>query len=307
MQRYSARRPTGKYTTKYRTQRRKSRLTKQMKGMSAIKAGSTFIRTYNKFYPSLSPNLQLCVPAFGDTRFAFSTYSPSGLGANCTYFFYDPINLTRPINLAATDAGENLFSPQIRYLMGLYQEARLRMTRYQFDFSLDCISTNFVSGNSQNPPDRLDVAVGVVPLQYMRSSTGVSHSISQAGDQQIGVDYYSALTHMKGAQFFSLTTNGDKSNYKATVYVDGLSHTGNILSLTSSNSWDPSQRTPSTTITYPTVSNQNVVLLALRYKCHTDVNISNDFHVRMSLKVDSHYHFTDLVPQFPYANTTQIQ
>lgn len=303
MQRYTARRPT--YSAKYRTQRKKRKLTYSMKGMTASKS-SLVTRQYNKFYPSLPPNLHLCIPSYGDTRYQFSTFTAAGLGAQCTYVFYNTLDLLAVIQAGALDFAENLFCPQINYLMGIYQEARFKMQKMSFDFSLDNVFTNFISGNSQNPPDRLDVAIGVVPISYMRNSSGTSLTAVNAGTQFIGVDYYSALTHMKGAQFFSLTTDGTKSNYKAQVYIDGLSHTGNNLSITSSNAWEPTTRVPSTTVTYPTTTQQQVVLLAMRYKTHTDTNISNDFFVRTSIKLDSHLHFTDRVPECPYVVSSQI-
>ena len=290
---------------RYGRKQYKKRFTRLQKKYNSSMFRSMSMVRYNKFFPTLPTNNYLCVPCFGDTRYTFDTYS-STQPSQCRYIFWDCLDMSQNLNTATTGLSALWWYVQLINQMQLYQEGRYKMAKLSIDTSLDAVTTNYISGNSQNPPDRLDVAFGAVPLSYLKTSAGTQHTYNQAGNWQTDVDYYSALTHMKAASFYSLTTDGQKSNYKASAYIDGYSHTGTTQSINSTMTWGIGSVIPTTNITWPNPSTRQVFLLALRHRCHSDVNITNNFSLRISLKMDQHIHFTDSVPNMPYATTTQI-
>lgn len=259
-----------------------------------------------KFFPGLPQNCYQMCPVLGDTRYGFDTFS-STLSADCHYVFWDPIDFSRDLNTSfATSSGQKWYKVQLLQMMALYQEARFKMTKLSIDVSLDSISTNFVAANSQNPPDRIDLSLCVVPLTYLKTSAGVAHTATQAGTWFTGVDYYSASTHKKGTQFFSLTTDGNKSNYKASQYIDGYAHNGITQSILSNMTFSPLSDLPTQSVTYPNPSSREVFLLSVRFRCHSDTNINNTMYLRISAKMEAHMHFCDPVANWPYATSTGI-
>lgn len=258
----------------------------------------------NKFYPGLSQNLYQMCEALADSRYTFDTFDT--IPAQCKFSVIDTVNLSLPINaIGPTGSGKNWYYNQLINNLNTYQEARLKMTKFSIDMSVDC-QTTIGSSTAISPTDRLDVALAVVPLAYIRTTTGVVYSLSDIGSWDSGVDYYSALTHMRGAKFFSLTTDGSKSNMKATFYIDGLAHNGVYQTVTSKITWIPTAQQPDATLSWPSSSERQVILIAIRYKTHNNSSTINEMNVRYSLRCQNSYHFTDIVPVWPYATATGI-
>jgi len=295
--RLQGRRPKyGKSSYKKRT----SRLQRQY--VASPRTGS--VLATNKFYPGLQQNLYQSVDAVADTRFQFDTYDI--LGAMCRWTTFDIVDLSKPINTSGpTGSGRNWYYNQLINNLNTYQEARLKMSKFSIDISLDT-QTTIGASTAISPCDRIDIALAVVPNGYIRDVGGVLHGLADIGTWNMGVDYYSALTHMKGAKFFSLTTDGTKSNTKATFYIDGLSHNGVSPAIKSTATWTPVAHQPDSTITWPTSTERQIILMAVRYKAHSNNSIINEMNLRYSLRVQNSYHFTDIVPQWPYATGTGI-
>lgn len=257
-------------------------------------------------YQSLPPIMHLSIPVLGDSYVEFDTYHATQ-HAQTQYIYWDLLDFSQNLNnLSTGSSGLNWFYNQFINMMAIYAEGRYRAHKFSIDLSLDAVTTNYIEGNSQNPPDRLDVGLGIVPLSYLRTVSGVPHVYTNAGNWFNSVDYYSALTHHKGAKFFSLTTDGSKSNMKASVMCSGYDHTGSTVSALASNSWPSNTELPSTTIRWPSQTERQMVLLVLRYRTHNDSNVLNKFGVRMSCKMDNHMQFCDLQPQWPIATTSDI-
>lgn len=298
---------TGMKATGYRKRtfkkRRTNRLYKAYKRNLA--SDSAPLMVSGKFYRSLPHNMPLCIQSNGDCRYSIDTFSATK-AFECYYVYYNPLNLLDTIFSGGPIGLRDLKCYPMNHLMSIYQEAKIRNVKYSLDISLDAKAVQTVGVNEIIPPQRLDVAFGVVPLTYLRASNQTPHSIVNAGDFYVGVDYYSALSQHRGSQFFSLTADGTKSNFKATAYVDGYAHGTTLLSYTSTNSYLVSDQVPSTTITTPTAPQSVVVpLLAFRVPNHSSNNLTNTFFVRVSIKMDNHLIFSNPVPVMPY-NTADV-
>jgi len=297
-----AMKPSG-YRKRTFKKRRTNRLYKAYKRNYASEA--TPMMVSGKFYRSLPSNMPLCLQANGDCRYQIDTFSGSK-AFECYYVFYNPLNNLDTINSGGPTGLRDLKCYPMIHLMSIYQEAKIRNVKYTLDISLDVKGTQITGVNEIIPPQRLDVAFGVVPLSYIRASNQTPHPITAAGDFYSGVDYYSALSQHRGAQYFSLTADGTKSNYTATAYIDGYAHGTTLQSYTSTNSYINTDFVPSTTVTAPTAPQSVVVpLLAFRTPTHTSMNLSNTFYIRVSIKMDNHLIFSNPVPVMPY-NTVEV-
>jgi len=158
--------------------------------------------------------MPLCLQAIGDTRYQIDTYNASK-AFECCYVFFNPLNNTDTINSAGPSGLRDLKCFPMSHLMSIYQEAKIRNVKFTLDLSLDVKGFQLTGANEITPPQRVDVAFGAVPLSYIRASNQTPFTMASAGDFLIGVDYYTALSQHRGAQFFSLTADGNKSNYTA--------------------------------------------------------------------------------------------
>jgi len=185
-------------------------------------------------------------------------------------------------------------------LCGIYQEFEYEMTYIRGSFILDSLAIN----TATPAVSTVQIALGIVPLTWLRKDTGVGHVPGDHATFYSGVDYYAMLTNVPGTRNLILTADGSSGLQTFNFKVDPFKHIGTNLrgdsSITNASS-GPNTQDQSTRINYPggAVSDQQVLLIAYRWAKASD---SNNWDIRASLTCDQHFTYRNKMPSTQYLN-----
>ena len=185
-------------------------------------------------------------------------------------------------------------------LCGIYQEFEYEMTYIRGSFILDSLAVN----TATPAVTTVQVALGVVPLTWLRKDSGVQHASTDHATFFSGVDYYAMMTGMPGTKNLLLTADGSSGLQTFNFKVDPFKHVGfNIRgdSQVTNASSGPNIQDQSTRITYPgsLMADQQVLLIAYRWAKASD---SNNWDIRASLTCDQHFTYRNQMPSTQYLN-----
>lgn len=267
------------------------------------------LNTYSsRFFPSLPPRMNICSSSYADTKYDMQIGglpAADGTGQTiCYYFWIDAINLGFQINAAGPQGQQVFYSPNVLSLFALYKEAQLRTSVLNFSVAAEYSKVLGLNPTSNEVNFKYEpvvqMAVVPIPLGYLKNQAGNPHLANQAGTLFFGVDYYSALTQMKGAKTYVVPLSGDRPSQHSKITIDGYDHNGEPQVIRNDNQWNPANGFPALQVDFPAQEQRNVFLFAFRLRSIRYANVQQFIHPRFSYKLDQHLTFLDLTPPQPY-------
>jgi len=259
------------------------------------------------------PNImKVCLPWEADTRYllVIGPVLPAVAGAIATpYVFLDPLNHDAYVNnnVNYPTALKFFYTSDMFSLASIYQNMTFKTHVLNYTFSFDYSKDNLTDPGQPNPIETndyilpaIDMAIGTLPITFLKDDTNTPHNAAQAGTLFDNVDYYSALTRQPGVKTYSLS-QGSVRTISGSISIDALEHDGEPQTLASFQTWrTPFPTIPDVGLVSPDPAFRKVFLIALRMPELQIPGVQQTYSLRAAFRLDQHVVCFNKIPSFPY-------